>query len=573
VIYWDTKAREQERPGVVHLLWRCGVTVSEIREDDGWGMPEYQTWTDPLPMWQAITEFTSNRSRTLLVGHNAGFGLRVSGALRYLPALGYEPDARPIFTDRVCSIGWHGPDGRSLLMVDSFSYLPTSIEDLRHKLSLPRLKPLTAGDTDEAWLERSRADAEVVRLGVRSIIDLMADQDLGNFARTGPGCAWNEFRHKHLTDEVIVHGEAEVLEVERSSILSGRCEAWQHGQLGARDEWDLPMAYPRAALDNDLPCRLIGRSFGPAPARAGQRALCRATVTLDVPVLPYQDESGIYWPIGTFSGWWWDCELALADAYGARIAIEETWHYAAAPVLDDWARWIIWAVEDPSSPMTGVQRFALKHWSRALIGKFGSRTASWHDAGHTTDELAYETLIDPDYGVGELMTVAGRRLVSWKREYTADACPAIMAAIIAETRIRLWQLTQIAGEQSVAYMDTDSLFTDAAGSRRLRAWVSSGAGWGIRVKKHHRSVEVLGPRKIVLEDSLKVSGLPKRAHRTSKPGEYSGEIFESLRGSARAGRSDAIQVTQRTWHLTPSDARRMHLDNGRTAPREVGIPS
>ena len=115
---------------------------------------------------------------------------------------------------------------------------------------------------------------------------------------------------------------------------------------------------------------------------------------------------------------------------------------------------------------------------------------------------------------GNTASLAGRTYVGTETHYIDDACPSIMGVVFAETRRRLWQITQVAGESNVAYMDTDSIFTNAQGSRRLRAWIKSGQGWGLRPKGRHRDLTLLGPRQLVVDGFGRIAGVPKRARQT-----------------------------------------------------------
>ena len=524
-----------------------GSVVEAKRNDAGtWSEPIHLVFDDPADLWEEIVSYTRVRARTWLCCHRAGDTLRIAQAFRYLPRLGWTANPDVIVTDTTLSVGWHDPSGRSLLVVDLFSYLPAD---------LPKVRKMTTTDDDALAIFTAFSD----------LVALQHNYDLGNFARTGASNASNHFRHAHMRDRIYIHDDAKALEAERASIFTGRTEAWRWGTHRHLDEWDLPLAYPRVGLDAPLPVRLLGIRPGGSPITRGQLGLVHAFVDCEVPVLPARGENGrLSWPRGRLEGWYWQPELDLAEEHGAQIFPIEQYVYEAHSVLREWAEWII-ATQSPNNPLTPTQRFAAKHWGRALIGKFGARNADWRsDATFTGCDLELSKEVDDRFGIGERLTIGGRSLVSFEKTYGDNAFPALMSRVVSECRMRLWRLMCVAGLQNVAYVDTDSLFTNSEGSDQLRAFTESGAGWGLRVKAHHDKVTILGPRQLILRDGPRVSGLPKVATRAGTNEAYVAQMTEGFRSGAGGGQVTEVVSKERTFRLKPHDNRRRHLPGGLT---------
>jgi hypothetical protein len=382
-----------------------------------------------------------------------------------------------------------------------------------------------------------------------------------------------------MTSKVSIHDDTQALEAERKSIGAGRTEAERWGIYRDLDEWDLSMAYPRVGLDILLPVRLVGLQPGGSATRPFQLALVHAIADCPVPVLWSRDSNnGIFWPTGRIEGWYWQPELDLAVEYGAKVTALEQYVYETAPVLRTWAEWIIDVVEkggghsDTAPAFTAIQQMAVKHWGRALIGKFGAQVPNWKPYAWFTDtdlELCRSVV---DGRVGEMLTVGGRALRSEEKCYADNAFPALMSRVVSECRMRLWRLMCAAGLEHVYYVDTDSLFLDRDGSQRLRSYVKRGKGWGVRVKTRHREVTILGPRQLITaRDGLRVSGLPKTAVRD--PGlvrgddGYAADVTESFRGGASSGRGGEVVTRSRPFRLKGTDERRVHLAGGFTEAR------
>jgi hypothetical protein len=314
--------------------------------------------------------------------------------------------------------------------------------------------------------------------------------------------------------------------------------------------------------------------------------LIHALVQADLPVLPSRDAEGrITWPVGRVEGWYWQPELDLAVEYGAVVEPVEQYVYEAAPVLESWARWVIDVVtkgggsHDPddmapsyngrsvTAPgFTAIQQMAVKHWGRALIGKFGAQVPNWgpYARFEGVDLEVSHTVMD---GVPkEILTIGGRSLVAEGKGYADHAFPAIMSRVISECRIRLFRLMVVAGLDHVFYVDTDSLFTSREGSNRLRALTEAGEGWGLVLKRHHREVTIYGPRQLVTaRDGLRVSGLPKSAH--SLDDGYEADVTESFRTGAQRGHAGEVVTRKRGFRLQGTDTRRVHLEGGYTEAR------
>ena len=86
-------------------------------------------------------------------------------------------------------------------------------------------------DPDEVWWDRCQADVGILARAYMTIIDWLDKDDLGGWARTGPGIGWHVMLRSHLRDKVLVHGREDVRKAECSAMAAGRAEVWKHGRL------------------------------------------------------------------------------------------------------------------------------------------------------------------------------------------------------------------------------------------------------------------------------------------------------------------------------------------------------
>jgi hypothetical protein len=577
-IYLDTEAHDSLVGKTRTQTWRLGVTNYEHNDNPAaeWRPSEYRTHHTPADLWAYVDSRTKKRARTIVMAHNIGYDLRISCAMVELPALGYDLEQFGV-SGRNVTMTWRR-DTRTLIFCDSMTWWPMSLAAVGKLVGMSKLDLPGWKDSDEDWEKRCVRDVEILSEANRQCLAWIESENLGNWAKTGAGMAWANWRHQHYTHRVLVHSDDQARAAEVAAIGTGRCEAWRTGHIvnGPIVEWDLPLAYPRVASDIRVPTRLFAHVANPglkwlARLPTYKRAIVSATVTTSVPTLPLRQGERWLWPVGTFTGWWWDTELSLASETADHIVCHEAWTYQAGLALKDWAQWIIAVIEDDTGAYSPIQRATAKHWARALIGRFGAKYPLWVEYGEAPEPgLAMGDLYDTASSTaGKWLALGEKFFVGLDESYTADACPAVMGVIMAECRVRLWRLIEAAGPENVVYMDTDSLMVNAQGDRNLKTITKEGDGWGLRVKHRYRHIEIMGPRQIIAEGEARIAGVAKTARRTASH-TFEGERWEGVEQALRNGRPDVVIIRETPWQIVPVDKRGRHLADGSTEAFHVG---
>ena len=574
-IYFDSEARREKVARGEVQTFRCAVACYDRRRHaaEGWHEPEWGNFSSACDLWQWIDARAQARARTVVVAHNLAYDLRITCALTLLPQLGWELEF--IRLDRGQALCTWKNGGRTLVLVDSMAWLPIALEKVGEMVAIPKLALPDWDDTDEAWLARCTRDVQILAAAWRRLVEWVKADDLGNWKPTGAGQAWAAYRHRFRYPKMLVHGDDDARAAERVAAWTGRCEVWQHGKAtgGPFTEWDYSAAYAHIGASCEVPVKLVGSTMRAPLARylkliTKHAALAEVTVTTDVPTVPCRVDDHICWPVGTFTTTLWENEVQLALDHGAAVTIDRCWWYKRAPALKDFCEWCLSIIDTDDPDYDQVVRYAVKHWSRALIGRFGARWSKWETIGVAPSEgLSLGTVIDRAEGTSWRMLHVGTDLKRCTDEYDSpDAVVAVMSWVMAECRRRLWSLTQLAGQADVLYMDTDSVFTTAAGSERLLAArlpdVRSKGTWG--------SMELLAPRQIIPGGKLRASGVPKGSIRLDDR-TWEGEVWSELSTSLRAGEHSSVRIMTRRVKVTGKDARREHLDGGRTSPRRVCV--
>lgn len=569
-IYLDSEAHQRDERGARVQSFRLAVAACDRRlhHRDGWAQREWATFDAPADVWAWVDSKCHEKARTVLVAHKLDYDMRITGALRYLVANGWQLKNIRLESTQAWASWKHGT--RTLVMCDSLSWLSMPLAKIGEMIGVGKLDLPAWDDTDEAWLARCTRDVEIIADAYRRLVDWVKRDDMGNWKPTGAGQAWAAFRHKHMTHRLLVHENESARAAERLACYTGRCEAWQHGKLhnGPYTEWDYSTAYTRIGADSNVPTQLIGEATHPQldgfeRLTHRHRVLAECTITTDAPTVPTIHDGRMLWPVGTFQSTLWDTEIALARDYGARIRVERCWYYKSQPALRSFCEWCLEMLDERNTDIDPVVRAAVKHWSRALIGRFAARWSSWQQVGVSpVEDIALGWAFDASTDERWKLLQLGAQLIRQTGETDSpDAVVSVMSWVMAECRARLWRSAELAGFDHVVYMDTDSLIVDPTGSERLL----QAAVPGLRRKSVHDTLEVLGPRQIITGGQLRASGVPRGAVRVS-PDEWESDVWAQLGTSLAQHEPELVRIVTRRIRLKGLDRRRAHVIHGQTEP-------
>lgn len=548
------------------VRWRDDLKTGEARET--------LRITEPIKFWKWALDHCTTHGRTFLFGHHVSVDLAWLEAFTLLPQFGYELVWCNL--DRSVSVAtWRGPNG-TLVISDTYSWTNQPLDKLAALVGIRKPRLPDDDCPDELMFARCEADVAITEAVVRQLVNFVRDQHLGNWQPSGAGMGWATWRHRFYEHKVLIHDDADALAAEREAMHTGRAEAWWHGQPpgGPFTDWDMHMSYTTIAAECDLPAKLWEHDKSPTKAvhQFGLdhfRTLARVRVTTDLPVAPVHHNGRTIWPVGVFDTVLWDTELRLLSETGGSYTVYEQWRYTRKPVLRAWAKWTIAECSLDEPAISLVAKTWCKHQGRALIGRMGLRTTTWEAwSENWLDYTGISNLTDHDTGeTTRLMHVGSQVFKESARTEADQSCPQITSWIMAEARVRLWRAAVAAGLANVVHVDTDSLITNAAGSRNLTIATTAGLAGNWRVKDHWRRLEITGPRHYATPTVRQLPGVPKTAVET-EPGTWVGERWDSIAHTLSDGLDGVVRVRRRTWKPTVTDNRRPYAGevNGPAIP-------
>lgn len=601
VIFLDTETQwADEGSAEVHTmrLWVAShVDRRNVRKSKGpvtWG---WGHTPDDLAEW--VNERTRGRDCVWLYAHNLSFDLVVSDLPARLAVHGWR------VSDFSVSQGapWVrlGFKDRTLTVVDSWAWLPQSLESLATVMGDAKL-PLPANEGGEyEWLGRCAKDVDLLARSVLALMDWWDERRLGRWSISGAGSGWNAMRHTGTEVRHIIDPDPDLIEQDRRAVRGGRKDSAviRSAEGGPWAELDLVAAYPTVARELPLPIKRA-YTFDSLPLDSkwiGSRfyqPCAEVTVSTDRPRYPVRHNGVTWFPVGTFRTTLAGPEIAAARAAGDLVAVGPGQMHKLGLALRPWATWVL----DPSLggeyEVPAVARVACKTWGRSVIGKFAART-------HTSESLdgvappGWQVTDSWDRRVGRKaaeVSMAGQAFYVTYDGDTENCYPAVLAWVESHVRARLTAVLE-ALEGAWWTCDTDGLLVDLTapiqwhrfGMIRLGDHARDAFGVAqalcdalaplvaplvIRPKKVVSSLAVLGPQHLMVDGERRMSGVRGEAVEV-EPYKFVARDWPKLKWQINNSRPGVYTRPERVSTFLAPNVHRWVCDDGTARPVEFRI--
>ncbi|GAI82751.1 unnamed protein product, partial [marine sediment metagenome] len=246
-IFFDTETSPKVLVnGDIEQPFKLGVALYWRRRDDRPSDTlEYFRFTRIPDFWAWIDEHVRPKGKLLLIAHNLQFDFMVLGGFSALRVLGY--DLTKLITNGKVNVFSYRKDKKVILCLDNMNYFNTSIKSLGESVGLPKLAMAQDGDTLDTWFTYCQRDVDIMYSAWRHWLSFLHDQDLGTFGNTLAGQSFNAYRHRFMTERILVKNNGKATELERSSYRGGWVECFQLGKLPEQDYFllDINSMYPK----------------------------------------------------------------------------------------------------------------------------------------------------------------------------------------------------------------------------------------------------------------------------------------------------------------------------------------
>jgi hypothetical protein len=238
--------------------------------------------------------------------------------------------------------------------------------------------------------------------------------------------------------------------------------------------------------------------------------------------------------------------------------------------LRGWANWVLDILAGQDGEMPEVARPMVKHWGRAVIGKFGAHGFTKQDYGTVPGgRWSYEPIWDiATQSAGAFVELGGRRWKCLSSESGDNCYPAILAYVESHTRARLSRLIDASPEGWAVCCDTDGITGRAGG--RLPALPAKYDTWPLvmRPKHTYRRMRVIGPQHVVKDGRRSYSGVPGSAVQTAD-GSLHALVWPRLSWQLREHAGDGYKRPVQTYVIGQSYASGWVTDDGAVLPVEM----
>lgn len=448
----------------------------------------------------------------------------------------------------------------------------------------PTLRQLFRIDALENWLDR--------------FIELLDTLDMGSMQNTSASQALHSFRHRFMSSPIIIHGNQPALKLERQAYHGGRCEAYMIGHIGAPRTlfppegavsvepkiWegtgkiyhlDVSSMYLALTAKAIVPTQLKGYYSGAFLSGVDLSTMdglpiADVDLEVDMPAFPVVTEAGLSFPVGRFRTQLAGPEIEIAILNNAIRKVHSVALYDGAELFKEWST--TWCEMKEAGKRTGnkaAERMA-KSIGVSLFGKFGQQNWEWIDCPQLHAVYPYEQWLGRH---PETQDVCHWRSFVWRVQYQGNkkehyhSFPGLAAWVTSLGRACLWNLMLAAGRKNVYYVDTDSLWTNEEGYKRLSSFgvVNQTTPGMLRLVEEVSSLYIWGIKHYRADDRIVCAGMSNKV-KCNEFGYASWEEQESMSAAMWQRRPADGNVVTRTVAINREYALGKVDKEGRVSP-------
>lgn len=472
LIFFDTETKyHREGDRIIHEFWFGYMIYKDeshreekllLRREDFWEMLN--------------THFLHDNRTIYIFAHNCFFDFMIIGGFEYAFKYGWELKKPPI-ADKGLFYLELVRHRCKIVFVNLGNWFKASLAELGRVVGYDKYVMPTESDSFEKWYLYCKRDAEVVEKVYDAYVDFLRSHGFNVISFTLAGQAFTIFINHFCTEPIYVHAHDEVINLERRAYHGGRNEAFRLGLIeGPIYEYDVKSMYPSVMRDNLFPVKLVKYIENPSIykyirlRKQGYLVIADLDVETCEPVVPFKDKR-LMAPVGRFRTVLTNVEIDYLLMIGGKIhKIYALAYYRGAKIFESYVDYFYTKKEEASREKNVVYYTFYKLLLNSLYGKFGQKSPRWRYAGKVDDVNKIEYRASVDLNTKRRMTVrqyAGIVEVTDEEGESAHSFVAISAFVTAYAWVKLVNYLRIAGWENVYYCDTDSLFVNEEGSRRL----------------------------------------------------------------------------------------------------------
>lgn len=554
-----------------HHLTFGWVCFERSYGDDKWIEPQWSRFETPDEFWTIIESYLRPRTKLYLFAHNWAFDGPVLKMFHLLPPRGWEL-TRAIIESPPVILRWSG-ERRTILCLDTLNWFKFPLAKLGKRVGIEKLTMPEKGASDEDWDTYCKADVQILQKTVRGWMAFIRTHDLGGFAPTLASQSFRAYRHRFMRHEIFFDDNEPALEISRDSFHGGRTEAFFIGKVDTPIYcYDVNSMYPAVMAENEYPIKLVSRTTHGTVADIGKwlkyySVVARVRIEASEPRYAYWTGKKLVFPIGRFTTSLTSPDLRSALRSGELKACLDVAVYEKGTIFTDFVRELYALRMEAKKGGDKEATYFLKIFMNSLYGKFAQKGRVWETIGKATlDEWGVEFIIDRDAKtMRHIRRYAGIMQEKMRDEEGRESFPAIASHVTAYARAHLWRLISLAGLDNTYYCDTDSLYVNEAGSKRLQPEIGEDILGALKLEKVVSHGSIYGAKDYQFGEEWKCKGVRRKAEWKS-PNVVVQEEWPKLQGLLLRDSIDAPLILKKEKHLSRQYDKGVIHPDGRVTP-------
>lgn len=537
LLFLDTETEiAYEFPGVQWQRFRLGVTCYYRRRYGGREATEI--WADhksPESVCQEIEARARGRTVLYVFASNPSFDLWVLKFYTWFSRRGWK--ASFIYDEGLRFILVCRREKEVLKILALQNYYPLGIAAVGKELGLEKIECEPLNASEKELFRYCRRDVEILKRAVLEYIDFCDTANLGGWALTLSGQAWNALCHRFLKTRVWVHKNEKTLALERAAYFGGRVEAYELGSPsgGPFVKLDVNSMYPYVMLMMPYPINYEQTWVAPPLdfARIVLNNYCVvADVTLqtDVPLWPTIIQGRTCFPIGTFRAQVCTGGLLTAFELGAVRQVHRLVMYKRGALFRGFIAEFWKRRSEYRQQGKNCWSLLVKRLMNSLYGRFGMAPPVLIEKKQVADSGFYRELYIPADGgeTKEITLIMHTMFVNQGRHEGKHSMPAVAAHVTEYARLHLAEILNTLGWDRALYCDTDSVFLRATDLGRLHEHLDPETLGKLKVEQEIKRLTIYGPKDYVVDGKRTIKGVPEKAEQVGKH-DYRCEVFPGIK--------------------------------------------
>jgi DNA polymerase type B, organellar and viral len=495
-----------------------------------------------------------------IFAHNAHYDLGILNAWRVILSGNFEAEKIAVNNTMLWIRGsWHG---QTINYCDTVNYYHCSLSAVGSAVGTQKLPMPSQDECDSIWKTYCQNDVDIAAKGIDRIIEFVKRHELGPWKPTIAGLAFSAYRSRFMKYKVLVHSNAAILEMERKAYCGGAVDTYFIGRVPDSPVYELDVVSMYASqCMKDLPAVHVPMHHIPTTREllslADEFMLC-ADVEIETADYryPFKTPDGTIYPIGRYRTCLAHPELMEALRRCHVKNVYKASRYTKKPLFKEYMQYFARLKSEYHNAENAAFETVSKYFQTNLYGKTGQTSPVWKEWGekslqeieesnglpkgtlepyYTKPPDLYQleqehifTWIDPPAKKGTAipprkigLPTKPRKVVVSVRNYFGqvevqtttveswESCPIIAATVTSYARVFLRYCQCVAGVGNHFYGDTDSIWTNRDGYKRLTdsGLVDREVIGKLALERVHKYMVIYGPKDYETDYVTKLKGI------------------------------------------------------------------